>query len=428
MLKTKVPGKEYHEKTNHSYMSVKIDPNYVDSSTQPCAYKVYPHFYRRYPLEDDNSIHDFIKLASAITLEKDYKNYSVQLRAIPSAGGLYPTELYVQIRGIEGVINGLYHVEVATNTLTLVYELIDDGLEAYICPGKTIQGLIFLVTCVYFRSSWKYKERSLRYCFLDSGHHLGAIAAAGEVHSRNVQFIFDFDKLALNADLGLENKEFVTACAISGSAIEKPRRRFRLTIPFVAGTDYFEPSPFIEKGYRETLGPTSERQPLVYPEFKGDRQLWRQTIWQRRSARHFRKGMISAADFLEITREISQPFATESFEDIEIYNILHRVEGMEAGIYRGTELVKAGDFSERTGYLCVEQRIARDSAVTLFIVSDYRNYQTASQLAGVIGQRLYLASNYRGIDCTGIGAYYDEETKEFLGTDKDVVYAMTIGN
>lgn len=427
MLQTKIPGKEYHDRTNHSYRSVQMDPNYVDSSTQPSAYKIYPKFYRRYPLESDNPVHDLIKLTSAITLEKAYKTYTAQLRIIPSAGGLYPTELYVQMRGIEGTIDGLYHVEVATNTLTLIYELIDDGLEAYICPGKTFQGFIFLVSCVYFRSSWKYKDRSLRYCFLDSGHHLGAIAAAAYVHNRDVQFIFDFDKVALNADLGFENKEFVTAGVLSGSWEEKSRRRFRLNIPFVAGTDYFEPNSFIETGYRETIAPPSSRQPLVYPQFKYDRSTFWQTIWQRRSARNFRRGFISAADFFEIYQEMTQPLPTENGEDLEIYNILHRVEGMEPGIYRRTELITAGDFTEKAGYLCVDQRIARDSAATMFIVSDYHNYQTASQLAGAIGQRLYLASNYRNIACTGIGAYYDRETKEFLGTEKDVLYAMAIG-
>lgn len=427
MLKSQSIAKKYHEATNHSYLSVKIDPNYVDSSTQPSVYKVYPKFYRRFPLDDANPALDLIRLTSAITLEKAYRNYSVQLRINPSAGGLYPTELYVQIRGIEGIIDGLYHLEVANNQLALVYELIDDGLEAYICPGKTVKGFIVLLTCVYFRSSWKYQDRSLRYCFLDSGHHLGAIEAASYLYERETEFIFNFDKLGLNEDLGFENKEFVTAAVISGEYEEKNRRKFRLKVPFVSGTDYFEASEFVEKGYRETLEPKSDRQPLIQPQFNYDRQQFYQTVWQRRSARNFRKEFISKEDFLQIYRDISQPIPTASFEDLEIYSVVNRVEGMEAGLYRDLELIKGGDFSQKAGYLCVEQRIGSDSAVTFFIVSAYQNYQTASQLAGFIGQRLYLASNYRGISCTGIGAYYDEETKEFLETDKDVLYAMAIG-
>jgi hypothetical protein len=90
-------------------------------------------------------------------------------------------------------------------------------------------------------------------------------------------------------------------------------------------------------------------------------------------------------------------------------------------------LVKAGDFSDRAGYLCINQAIARDSAITLFFGSNYKNYQTALQLAGFIGQRLYLVSQYLEIEWSGIGAYYDDETQDFLGTDRDILYAMAIG-
>ncbi|WP_370567133.1 hypothetical protein [Dolichospermum sp. LEGE 00240] len=50
------------------------------------------------------------------------------------------------------------------------------------------------------------------------------------------------------------------------------------------------------------------------------------------------------------------------------------------------------------------------------------------QLAGFVGQRVYLLRNYWGIDFSGIGAFYDDETQAFLETNKDVLYAMVIGN
>ena len=427
MLQIKSESKSYHELTNHSYQSVKINPNYVDSSTQPSTYKAYPNFYRRHLLEKDNLIHQLIKSTSAITLEKQYRNYISQLRVIPSAGGLYPTELYVQIRGLEGMINGLYHLEVSKNILTLIYELIDDGLEAYICPDKTVRGLIFLISCVYFRSSWKYQNRSLRYCFLDSGHHLGAIEAAAYAFNYQVEFIFNFNKAELNQVMGFENKEFITAGAIIGDYEDKPRREFRLNIPFVCGTDYFEPNLLIEQGYRDTLEPNSDRQPLRHPEWSYDRQTFLQIISQRRSARCFRKGSISQREFKEIFAEVTQPIPTESGEAIEIYFIILRVEGMEPGVYQGMELIKPGEFSEKSAYLCVDQRIAGDNAVTMFLVANPQNYQAATQFAGLLGQRVYLASAYRAIACTGIGAYYDLETKAFLGTEKDILYALAIG-
>jgi hypothetical protein len=36
-------------------------------------------------------------------------------------------------------------------------------------------------------------------------------------------------------------------------------------------------------------------------------------------------------------------------------------------------------------------------------------------------------SHSLGIGCSGIGAYYDDETPKFLETDKAVLYAIAIG-
>ncbi len=427
-------GKKFHDATKHSPLSVMLDPNYVDSSTQPTAFKSYPHFYRRFPLDQNNPLHKLIYLTSAITFEKKYKYDSYQLRVNPSVGALYPTEIYVQIGGIKGIIDGIYHLEVATNSLTLIYELIDDGLESYILPNSLVKGFIFLVSCAYYRSSWKYKNRSLRYCFLDSGHHLGAIEAAAYVYQKEIQVIFDFDKISLNNDLGLENKEFITASAIFGEIKPKTVRKLRSQIPFVSPTDYFEANLFIEAGYRNTVSTNLQTNGILNTKIASVNSLFNcqtedflQTILTRRSVRCFKSKSITQTEWQEIWHFLQQLLPTASKEQIEIYLIINCVEDIESGLYRENQLIKTGDFRERAKYLCVNQALARDSAVTLFLTSTYTNYQTAMQYAGWIGQRLYLISNYLGIGCSGIGAYHDEPTQEFLGTNNDILYAMAIG-
>lgn len=426
MLSAKSVGHQYHEATNHSPRSVMMDPNYVDASTQPSPFKTYPRFYRRFPLVATDPLHQFIRLTSTITFNKQYKDGPYQLRVIPSAGALYPTEVYVQLRGIKGMIDGIYHLEVATDSLTLIYELIDDGLEGYILPGQIVKGCIFLISCVYYRSSWKYKHRSMRYCLLDSGHHVGAIEASAWVHDREVEIIFEFDKVGLNQELGFESKELVTACVVSGERKEKSVRRLRSPLPFVCGTDYFEPNPFVEEAYQATLMPHNHT-PLVQPQFNFQQERYFESILNRRSARRFKQESISHADWLLILDSLNQSIPTPNLETIDVYLVVQRVKSLSPGLYRGTQLLKAGDFSETSGYLCIKQAIARDSAMTLFFAANYTNYQTAMQLAGVIGQRLYLVSEYLGLGCSGIGAYFDRETKEFLETDKDILYAMAIG-
>ncbi|MEB3294473.1 MAG: hypothetical protein VKJ24_15055 [Synechococcales bacterium] len=120
-----------HEATKHSWRSVQMDPNYVDARTQPTAWKTYPHFLRRFPLDAEHPLHRMLSLTSAITFQKQYRDSTHALRVQPSAGALYPTELYVQLRGIPGLIDDIYHLEPNHACLTLIYELIDDGLEGY---------------------------------------------------------------------------------------------------------------------------------------------------------------------------------------------------------------------------------------------------------------------------------------------------------
>lgn len=128
-----------------------------------------------------------------------------------------------------------------------------------------------------------------------------------------------------------------------------------------------------------------------------------------------------------ILAAVNQPIASCSQESIELYAVVFRVTDMASGIYRGMKLLKAGDFSAKVAYLCVDQRVAGDGAVTWFLAANGQNYQTVSQLAGLVGQRVYLASQYHAMACTGIGAYYDDETKAFLDTEKDILYVLAVG-
>lgn len=103
---------------------------------------------------------------------------------------------------------------------------------------------------------------------------------------------------------------------------------------------------------------------------------------------------------------------------------------MPLGVFNNTKYLKVGDFKQIAGYLCLEQNLGRDSAVTFFLVSKAKNYQALYQKAGHIGHRLYIISNYLQIGCSGIGAYYDDEVLEFLELDNTykVLYALAIGN
>jgi hypothetical protein len=46
--------------------------------------------------------------------------------------------------------------------------------------------------------------------------------------------------------------------------------------------------------------------------------------------------------------------------------VVHDIEEILPGLYKNTHLIQAGNFREKTGYLCINQAIDRDCAVTLF--------------------------------------------------------------
>lgn len=147
-------------------------------------------------------------LATAITTRRSRRNYNTRsrlpleqlsqilylaqgitwddpgFRAAPSAGALYPLEIYPIVQRVEGLEPGLYHHAIQHHRLELVklgdlsQPLISAGLnqdflgEAHVC---------LVVTGIFQRTRWKYHERAYRYVLMEVGHlgqnlYLAAIA------------------------------------------------------------------------------------------------------------------------------------------------------------------------------------------------------------------------------------------------------------
>ena len=57
-----------------------------------------------------------------VTLVREFPGISMFYRAAPSAGGLYPAELYVAVRGIEGIPDGIHDYDARKHALTMCWE------------------------------------------------------------------------------------------------------------------------------------------------------------------------------------------------------------------------------------------------------------------------------------------------------------------
>jgi len=413
-----------HDKTNHSYMSIRKNTNFLDWRTQPKNFKTYPHFSQRFKIDDYDELKD-LNLIGGITFEKEYPEGIYYLRTNPSAGALYPCEIYVQLRGISGLLNGVYHYEPHTRTLCLLQEIDTDGVEYYFKDKQKQKGITLLVSSIYFRSSWKYRDRSIRYIFLDSGHALGTIYAALCVMQKKSKLVFDFDKLALNEVFGFRDDEMFTCAITSTTSTSKETKPLRQQLPFVSGCDFLETNKFIENIYKQTA--VYENEDIDNITFFEDipKEQLKSAILNRRSIRAFREMAIEENDFAFIMQNI---FTFATTHNIDIYYTVHSVDGLQQGLYKNGKMEIQGDFSQKSRYLSLEQNLGGQSAVTFYFTSnEEKRYQKVNILSGFIAQIIYLKSELKQIGCSGIGAYYDEETKEFLETKNNILYLLAIG-
>jgi hypothetical protein len=134
---------EYHMKTKHSYFSVRNFPNRLDWNNQPSTFKSYPEEFLKEELDLEKSEHSFIYYIAGITAKKTYPGVEYFLRVNPSAGALYPNEIYFQSRENKNIEDGIYHFDIASSSITLLKTIKDDGLEPFFNLKTKQKGFIF---------------------------------------------------------------------------------------------------------------------------------------------------------------------------------------------------------------------------------------------------------------------------------------------
>ncbi len=127
-------------------------------------------------------------------------------RPVPSAGALYPLELYVLVRAVDGLPPGLYHYAAWRHSL----ELVDTGASMEDFLAELLRqfyvaeaSAIVFFTAVFPRTMKKYGPRGYRYILLEAGHAAQNLCLLAAEQKLATLCLGGFRDSAINAKLGL---------------------------------------------------------------------------------------------------------------------------------------------------------------------------------------------------------------------------------
>ncbi len=475
-------SERYQEATKYSPANVQGHPG-LDFTSQPSPFKEW-HQARRIPLAggatDDTPpspgplgaarLGRLLYHTYGVTLVRKFPGMSMHYRAAPSAGGLYPTELYVAVRDIEGIPDGLFAYDARAHALVKCWEgsfWPDLTAATFGHPAVAASRAVLIGTGVYRRSAWRYGDRAYRRVLLDTGHVFGnAVLAAPPDGLRVIPMPYFADE-SISSLLLLDAKRegpLLLAAVIEAdddgppvrdmppcrSPIERtsaePAQGAWIPRVHAAGNvEQYLPvtGPFT------TPAPTPGGIPLPSDPLATGRAV-HAAIRRRRSTRSFAPGDIPQEGLGRILAhacprpDSPDPPAPLLDGILDTHVVVAGVTRMESGVYRydpvdhALHLVRSGNPRDALHRSCLWQDLGRDAAFTVLHTIDLpraidaygeRAYRTAHLEAGLIGQRLNLAALRLGYGASGIGGFFDEFLNALLGAPRShaIVYVTTIG-
>ena len=209
----------YHRRTKHAPNRYAMGPGFLDWTSQPAPFRLFEGVTQTpLPLIDETpafpgpapqpatldlrALGLFLELAFGISAWKSYEGSTWALRNNPSSGNLHPTESYVLLDAVAGLAGGaaLYHYAPLLHALEerAVYTA-----ERVLPKG----GFLLALSSVPWREAWKYGERAYRYCQLDAGHAIGAVAQAAAALGWRAQALAEPSDGEIAALVGLDRED-----------------------------------------------------------------------------------------------------------------------------------------------------------------------------------------------------------------------------
>jgi SagB-type dehydrogenase family enzyme len=219
-------AQHYHERTKYDPETIAAKNKGLDWETQPLPFKEYKvgtNFdLKPYLTEDSQAFKDepgktwrrlsqLLFCSYGLTARmQTMMGTPVYLRAAPSAGGLYPAEIYILSRGTPCLPRGLYNYQCRSHSLVHFWESEVWAVLQDACFWHTVLGstdLAIVITAVFYRSAWRYEDRAYRRIFLDTGHLLGNIELASALTNYRPHLIGGFSDEMVNKLLYLDPEQ-----------------------------------------------------------------------------------------------------------------------------------------------------------------------------------------------------------------------------
>ncbi|MFH0812333.1 MAG: SagB/ThcOx family dehydrogenase [Pseudomonadota bacterium] len=187
-------GERFHEKTSLTWRGV-VGDLFFPKPEKPPQYKEYSGVkkitlpkpdYRGMPLEEAiekrRSVRNYSRKALSLAQLSQIlfaaqgvtgTIYGHLIRSAPSAGALFPIEVYAVVNKVEGLSPGIYHYNVQEHALEMLNagdyrnQITDAGLKQDMLGEANVT---FVLSAIFDRTRHKYGERGFRYIYMEAGH------------------------------------------------------------------------------------------------------------------------------------------------------------------------------------------------------------------------------------------------------------------
>ena len=394
----------------------------------------------------------------------------ILFRSVPSAGGLYPCQLYLSVQKMPGIETGLYYCDPVQGFLCKIN-------SRPLCTKKTFPvqactGAYLVITGIFYHAAWKYRERAFRYLLLDAGHLAETVMLAAKAEGINARVGYDFDDQQMIEDLDLDvSCEVPLACLFLGP--DTAGEEMSDTQPFhpaSPGPEPFAPVRYeiLEKAFKAGSCIPASRLPdtcpgvfqhtpsgvIPMPPSQYDPEVsFVHALTHRRSRRNFSARELPCSVWAAFFRQVFSKIFSDHTPEAPGASaktflvpavICQNLEGLADGLYTfssdGSQLacMHTGRLADALARVCLDQAWISRAAVNFLFLADLaalesalgsRGYRYAMMHAGRAGQRIYLAAEAFGLGCCGVGAMYDTEAAELLAlkTGSVLLYAVAAG-